>query len=115
MFRSELGSDFKPGFAVFLGFMLAAVLLFLPTLWTDSRVIQRTAVAGQVVWATPPPVNTGIIRTGLEIEYVVQLADGERIRLLDSTAYRVGSQVVIDRAIRENGSRLHTFSRRADR
>jgi len=100
--------------AVKYGFVCAAILLSVPLLWTDSPVVQRNLITGQVVGAAPSPVSpNGIIRTGLQIEYDVELSDGRQIRLRDSGAYRVGAQVMVERATRRNGSQFYTFSRTA--
>jgi Tfp pilus assembly protein PilZ len=117
MFRSEPASGFKGVSVVCLGFVLGALLFLLPTLRTDSKVIERIEMEGQIVWATPAQTNPkGIAGRGLEYEYVVELPNALRVRVRDSAAspYRLGAHVLIERATRENGTQFYMFSRPAN-
>jgi len=105
-------THYVPGLAALCGFLCVAILLSVPRLLTDSPVVQRNQIVGQVVGAAPSPINPkGIISTGLQIVYDVALSDGRRIQLVDSRTYRVGTQVSVERATRRNGSQFYAFSR----
>ncbi len=114
MFRSEPAIGFKGVSILLLGFVLSAMLLLVPTLRTDSPVIERIEMEGRIVSGKPAAINPkAIVGRGLEYEYVVELSDGMHVRVRDSAAspYRLGARTMIERATRKNGTHSYLFSR----
>ena len=103
-------SNIYPGRTALIGFICGAILCAVPLLWTDSPVVQRSQIVGQIIGASPSLVNPkGIFLAGLQIEYDVDLSNGRRVRLRDSGTYPVGMHVFVERSTRSNGSHFYTL------
>lgn len=106
--------DFRESLILAGGFCVAALLFLAPVLWTDSRVIQRIETVGRIVSVSAAPMRPErAVGRGISYNYVVELPDGRRVRIPDSTRHPhlLGSWIAIEKAVRENGRVFYAFRR----